>query len=135
MPVRLDKPWIPLTPDHIAQLPGHLGVYQLADAAGEIVYIGMVGGRSLFGLKGALTEALDAPPAGATQFRCEVTMARGILNSSRRIATIMAVCLWVTSMSRQAALAISTSAESLSPREHERSPHGSGPVRRTEDDC
>ena len=75
MPVRLDKPWIPLTPEDIAQLPGHLGVYQLADAVGEIVYIGVVGGRSLFGLKGALTEALDAPPAGATQFRCEVTMA------------------------------------------------------------
>ena len=63
MPVRLDKPWIPLTPEHIAQLSGHLGVYQLADAAGEIVYIGMAGGRSLFGLKGALTEALHAPPA------------------------------------------------------------------------
>ena len=46
MPVRLDKPWIPLTPEHIAQLPGHLGVYQLADAAGEIVYIGMAGGRN-----------------------------------------------------------------------------------------
>jgi hypothetical protein len=75
MPVRLDKPWIPLTPEHIAPLPGHLGVYQLADAVGEIVYIGMAGGRSLFGLKGALTEALHAPPAGATQFRCEVTMA------------------------------------------------------------
>ena len=67
MPVRLDKPWIPLTPEHIAQLPGHLGVYQLADA-GEIVYIGMAGGRSLFGLKGALTEALDAPPAVRRSF-------------------------------------------------------------------
>ena len=59
MPVRLDKPWIALTPEHIAQLPGHLGVYDLADAVGEIVYIGMAGGRSLFGLKGALTEALS----------------------------------------------------------------------------
>ena len=75
MPVRLDKPWIPLTPEHVAQLPGHLGVYELADAAGAIVYIGMAGGRSLFGLKGVLTDALDAPPAGATQFRYEVTMA------------------------------------------------------------
>jgi len=75
MPVRLDKPWIALTPEHIAQLSGHLGVYQLADAAGEIVHIGMAGGRSLFGLKSALTEALHAPPAGATQFRYEVTMA------------------------------------------------------------
>ena len=34
----------------------------------------------------------------------------------------MAVCLWVTSMSMQAASAISTSAESLSPHAHERSP-------------
>ena len=75
MLVRLDKPWIALTPEHIAPLPGHLGVYEFADAAGEIVYIGMAGGRSLFGLKGALTEALHAPPAGATQFRYEVTMA------------------------------------------------------------
>src|SRR5437879_13340031 len=75
MPVRLDKPWIPLTPEHIAPLPGHLGVYELADAAGEIVYIGMAGGRSLFGLKGALSEALHAPPAGATQFRYGVDMA------------------------------------------------------------
>ncbi len=75
MPVRLDKAWIALTPEHITQLPRHLGIYQLADAAGEIVYIGMAGGRSLFGLKGALAEALHAPPAGATQFRYEVTMA------------------------------------------------------------
>ena len=75
MTVRLDKPWIPLTQAHVAQLPGHLGVYQLADAAGAIVYIGVVGGHSLFGLKGALADVLQAPPAGATQFRYEVTMA------------------------------------------------------------
>jgi len=75
MAVRLDKPWVPLTPGHVGTLSGHLGVYQLADAAGEIVYIGVAGGRSLFGLKGALTEVLHAPPAGAMQFRCEVTMA------------------------------------------------------------
>jgi hypothetical protein len=29
----------------------------------------------LFGLKGALSDVLQAPPAGATQFRYEVTMA------------------------------------------------------------
>ena len=67
MPVRLEKPWIPLTPEHVAKLPGHLGVYELADAAGEIVYIGVAGGRSLFGLKGALTDVLHAPPAAAAQ--------------------------------------------------------------------
>jgi hypothetical protein len=74
MAVRLEKPWIPLTQAHVAKLSGHLGVYQLADAAGEIVYIGVAGGHARFGLKGALTEVLHAPPAGATQFRYEVTM-------------------------------------------------------------
>src|SRR5262245_53103862 len=75
MTIRLDKPWIPLTQTHVAQLPGHLGVYQLADAVGAIGYMGVGGGHSLFGLKGALTDVLQAPPAGATQFRYEVTMA------------------------------------------------------------
>ncbi len=75
MAVRLDKPWLPLTEEHISTLAGHLGVYQLADASGDIVYIGVAGGRSPHGLKGELTQALQAPPAGARQFRCEVNMA------------------------------------------------------------
>lgn len=75
MAVRLDKPWMPLTEENVARLTGHLGVYQLADDASEIVYIGVAGGRSLFGLKGALTDVLQLPPAGATRFRCEVNMA------------------------------------------------------------
>ena len=75
MAVRLDKPWMPLTDENVAALPGHVGVYQLADAAGEIVYIGVAGGRSPFGLKGALSGALQTPPAGAKQFRYEVNMA------------------------------------------------------------
>ena len=75
MAVRLDKPWTPLTEEHVAKLAGHLGVYQLADASGDIVYIGMAGGQARYGLKGELTQALQAPPAGANQFRCEVNMA------------------------------------------------------------
>ena len=75
MAVRLDKPCIPLTKENVARLAGHLGVYQLANGAGEIVYIGVVGGRSLYGLKGALAEALQSPPGGAEQFRYEVNMA------------------------------------------------------------
>jgi hypothetical protein len=75
MAVRLDKSWIPLTDTYVAKLAGHLGVYQLADASGDIVYIGVAGGRSLHGLKGELTQALHSPPAGATQFRYEVNMA------------------------------------------------------------
>ena len=75
MAVRLNKPWIQLTAENVAGVAGHLGVYQLADGAGEIVYIGVAGGRSAFGLKGALAEVLQFPPAGATQFRYEVNMA------------------------------------------------------------
>ena len=75
MAVRLDKPWMALTAENIARLTGHLGVYQLANPAGEIVYIGVAGGRSPFGLKGELTIQLQAPPAGATLFRYEVNMA------------------------------------------------------------
>jgi len=88
MAVRLDKPWIPLDEENVAQLTGHLGVYQLADASGAIVYIGVAGGRSLFGLKGALAEALLAPPAGATQFRCEVNMAY----HTRHLELLQAYC-------------------------------------------
>ncbi len=75
MAVRLDKPWQPLTADSIALVAGHLGVYQLADDTGKIIYIGVADARSLFGLKGELQKALDDPPAGATQFRVEVNMA------------------------------------------------------------
>jgi hypothetical protein len=75
MAVRLAKPWIPLTAAQVAKLAGHLGVYQLAAASGDIVYIGVAGGRSLHGLKGELIQALQSPPAGATQFRCEINMA------------------------------------------------------------
>jgi hypothetical protein len=75
MAIRLDKPWTPLIEEHVAKLAGHLGVYQLADASGDIVYIGMAGGHSPYGLKGELTQAFQSPPAGATQFRYEVNMA------------------------------------------------------------
>ncbi len=74
MAVRLDKPWNRLTEENIAKLTGHLGVYQLADDTGEIVYIGVAGGRSIQGLKGELLAALHTPRGGATQFRVEVNM-------------------------------------------------------------
>ena len=72
MPIRLTKPWLPLTADRVQRLTGQLGVYQLADAAGTVVKIGFAGGRSLFGLRGELEQAMRAPPHGATQFRVEV---------------------------------------------------------------
>ena len=75
MAVRLDKPWIALTGANVAAVAGHLGVYQLANAADEIVYIGVADARTRFGLGGELAGMRDDPPAGATQFRLEVTMA------------------------------------------------------------
>ena len=74
MAVRMDKPWRALTAENVEAVGGHLGVYQLADAAQRILYIGVAGGRTLFGLKGELGHVLEAPPEGASQFRVEVTM-------------------------------------------------------------
>jgi hypothetical protein len=72
MAIRLEKPWIALTPEAVKALPGQLGVYQLADAEGRIVYIGFAGGRSLFGLRSELERALKERPGGAARFRYEV---------------------------------------------------------------
>jgi hypothetical protein len=72
MAIRLDKPWTELTPEAVKSLPGQLGVYQLADAAGRVVCIGFAGGRSVFGLRSELERALRERPGGATRFRCEI---------------------------------------------------------------
>ncbi|MBK80824.1 MAG: hypothetical protein CMQ43_07915 [Gammaproteobacteria bacterium] len=57
-----------------AALPGHMGVYELADAAGRVLYIGCAGGRSRFGLRGEVCDALGRID-GASRFRVEVTTA------------------------------------------------------------
>ena len=72
MAIRISKPWIPLTADAVGVLPGQLGVYQLADRDGSVVFIGFAGGLSLFGLRSELERALAAPPSGAARFRYEV---------------------------------------------------------------
>lgn len=74
MAVRLNKTWMPFDKAHIDTLSGHLGVYQLGNEHGDIVYIGVAGGRSRFGLKGELTTKLDEPVVGATCFRIEINM-------------------------------------------------------------
>jgi hypothetical protein len=71
--LRLDKPWRPLSADEAARLPGQLGVYQVADATGAIVYIGQAGGRSPFGLRSELQREFKERGEGH-QFRVEVNM-------------------------------------------------------------
>ena len=75
MAVRMDKAWLPLSLENVVKLAAHMGVYQLANDQGDILYIGMAGSRSLFGLKGELKKAVEDPPVRATQFRFEVNMA------------------------------------------------------------
>lgn len=72
MSIRLEKPWIDLTPDNVAALSGELGVYHLADEVGRIVRIGYAGGRSLFGLRGELAKALKEHGGASVKFRIEV---------------------------------------------------------------
>lgn len=71
--VRLDKPWAALTPEAARDVGGYLGVYELADASGDVVYIGYAGGASRFGLGGVLGE--HAARGDAELFRYEVTSA------------------------------------------------------------
>jgi hypothetical protein len=69
--LRLDKPWQPLSAEIVARLPGQLGVYQISDAKGAILYIGEAGARSPFGLRSELQrEASERGPG--CQFRVEV---------------------------------------------------------------
>jgi len=72
MAIRMEKPWIDLNPEAVKALPGQLGVYQLADDGGRVIYIGFAGGRTLFGLRSELERALRERPAGAARFRIEI---------------------------------------------------------------
>jgi len=69
--LRLDKPWRPLTAEVVDRLPGQLGVYQIADAKGTIVYIGQAGARTAFGLRSELQREASQRASGH-QFRVEV---------------------------------------------------------------
>ena len=73
MAIRITKPFSTLTSKNIGEISANLGVFELADEAGGIVYIGYAGGRSLFGLRGELIDLLER--TGATRFRIEITSA------------------------------------------------------------
>jgi hypothetical protein len=72
MGIRLSKPWLAL--DSADQLPGQLGVYQLGNNVGEVLFIGYAGGHSTFGLRGEVKSGFERV-SDATQYRVEITTA------------------------------------------------------------
>jgi hypothetical protein len=73
--VRMHAAWQPLDEEHVAEVGGHMGVYELASAQGEVVFVGFAGGRSAFGLGGELRGRLRATDGRGVAFRCEITTA------------------------------------------------------------
>src|SRR5579885_471010 len=71
--IRFRGEWQPLNVDSIAKAGGHMGVYQLSSPKGEVVFIGYAGGRSVFGLRGELSDRLAASGDREMWFRYEVT--------------------------------------------------------------
>ncbi len=69
MSLALRNAWQPAS--QADALPGHMGVFELADAQGRVLYLGFAGGRSQFGLRSSVAEGFALLPA-ATQFRIEV---------------------------------------------------------------
>ncbi len=74
MNLRLTKPWIEMTEENVAKLPGQLGIYQIGEPDGSIVYIGFAGGRTLFGLRSELERWLALRAGKPSCFRYEVNM-------------------------------------------------------------
>ena len=72
--IHLDKPWLELSTEIVSELPGQLGVYQLGNEAGEVLFIGYAGGHSRFGLRSELAQWLGEPDSEVRKFRCEVNM-------------------------------------------------------------
>jgi hypothetical protein len=74
MSIRCTKPWRPVDTAALAALPGQLGVFELADGAEHVVYIGRADARSLFGLRGEIARRTEEFRE-ASLFRFEVTTA------------------------------------------------------------
>ena len=71
MSIRLEKEWVELS-EASTRLKGNLGVFQLADSAKNIIYIGYAGAKSVFGLKSEIDE-LSQTLTEAAFVRWEVT--------------------------------------------------------------
>lgn len=67
----IQKPWQALSQ---AQTPAKMGVFELGDETGDVLFVSYAGGRSTHGLQGAVATASQVCQQ-ATQLRFEVTTA------------------------------------------------------------
>ena len=70
----LKKAWQELNEENVALLTGCLGVFEVASVDDEVLQIGYAGGRSLFGLRGVLSDVAAEHPGESLQFRTESNM-------------------------------------------------------------
>lgn len=62
----LNKAWTDYDPATARKLPGALGVYEIGDSEGNVLYVGFAGGKSRYGLRGEIMARFDpASPQGA----------------------------------------------------------------------
>lgn len=66
------NPWQPVTT--ASDLAAHMGVFELADAAGAVLFVGYAGGNSRYGLRSEVQAALATYPQ-AVSLRFEVNTA------------------------------------------------------------
>ena len=64
MSIRLERPWIPLQPYVVARVRDRLGVHEIVDENGEVIFVGYAGGHSRFGLRGELEARCREEPEG-----------------------------------------------------------------------
>ncbi len=76
----LNKPWTDYDPATASRLPGALGVYEIGDSEGNVLYVGFAGGKSRYGLRGEILARFDPNSAQgalakqARKLRYEVNM-------------------------------------------------------------
>ena len=71
MALRLQKPWLSRA-EALRQARGQMGVYQLANEAGEVIFMSYAGSQDLGGLRGEISRSLTEQ-IEATQVRFEIT--------------------------------------------------------------
>ena len=70
--------WAPFRREDVPVISGSLGIYEIADAAGSLLYAGYAGGRTLHGLRGCIAACFSgelpfaAALATAASYRYEV---------------------------------------------------------------